>query len=136
MRFFGSNPVNPTSARLYPSAHLRVSLSSIPYPSHINLTLNGQRVDLSPAFEESWTGSKDRRWVDLDLPRGIAGGSVHLRAELTREGKTEPAGQGGKMITSVEIMEYGTPDRCALVVAAAAAAPPASSGETSGAQLT
>lgn len=110
IRFFGSNPVGP-AARTYPSAHLRVSLSSIPYPSHINFTINGERLDLTPAFEKSWKGSKDRRWVDLALDDGIPGGSVHVKAVLTSEGRAEPAGQGGKMISSVEIMEYGTPDR-------------------------
>ncbi len=88
MRFFGSNP-STNHARLYPSAHLRVSLSSIPYPSHINLTLNGQRVDLSPAFEESWTGSKDRDgWTliclaALPVARFIYGPSSHPKAGLS-----------------------------------------------------
>ena len=90
----------------YPSTFLRLSLSSIPYPSHVNLTLNGTSVDLTPGFPLSWEGTKDRRWVELPLDP-LATGEITLSIDLTQRGKAEPAGQGGKMISSVEIIQYG-----------------------------
>lgn len=106
--FSSSNPSrshHPT--RPYPSALLRTSLSSIPYASHINLTMNGRRVDLSPALPTAWDGSRDRRWVELPLPLGLPGGKIVISVGLTNEGLAAEGGQGGKMITSLEIMEYG-----------------------------
>lgn len=89
-----------------------MSLSSIPYPHHVSVKLNDQNLDLSVAFSGGgWKGSKDRRWVEVDLPYGLPEGPGNVSVSLTQEGESEPAGQGGKMITSVEIMEYGTSER-------------------------
>lgn len=95
------------SKRKYPTARLRTSLSSIPYVSHVRLTLNGEEVDLSSQFAPDWDGVLDRRWVHLPMPDGIPGGKVRVEVELTEEGKKAKAGQGGKMISSIEIAEYG-----------------------------
>lgn len=92
--------------RRYTSARLRMSLSSIPYASHVRLTLNGGEVDLAPEFKKDWDDVLDRRWVHLPLPNGIPGGRVKVKVELTEEGRQAEAGQGGKMISSIEIAEY------------------------------
>lgn len=96
---------------------IRVSISSIPYPSHLNLSIDGQRIPFN-LYPES-IGQKDRAWVEIHLEKGgIPGltstkaGTAHtLRVELTKEGEEEEEGQGGKMITSIEVIEYGTPDK-------------------------
>ncbi|GMK57375.1 hypothetical protein CspeluHIS016_0402090 [Cutaneotrichosporon spelunceum] len=100
--FQGSNKHD----KKYTTARLRLSLSSIPYASHIRLTLNGAEVDLSPQFSPDWDGVRDRRWVHLPLPLGIPSGKVRVEVSLTREGKKAQAGQGGKMLSSIEIAEY------------------------------
>jgi hypothetical protein len=89
-----------------------MSLSSIPYPDHISVRLNGQPLNISSAYPGgAWDGSKDRRWVEIDLPCGLAPGAGDFSVQLTKAGEDEPAGQGGKMITSVELIEYGPEDR-------------------------
>ena len=108
--FNSSNMVAASGKLGYPKAALRMSLSSIPYPSHISLKLNSEEVDLTPAFSPDWAGVKDRRWVELPLP-GLPAGLNDIVIELTGEGKAEPAGQGGKMMTSIEIMEFGGDER-------------------------
>ncbi|RSH89281.1 hypothetical protein EHS25_002393 [Saitozyma podzolica] len=95
----------------YPTALLRLSLSSIPQPGHINLTLNSRHIDLSAAFPKSWVGSKDRRWVEVPLENGLPAGENVVDVRLTQEGAEEQEGEGGKMITSLEIMEYGREGR-------------------------
>ena len=101
----------------YPTAMLRISLSSIPYASHIDFTLNDERVDLTPAFPEEggWAGSKDRRWVEIVLPNGLPDQQNEVLVSLTPRGERAEAGQGGKMITSIEIIEYGTEAKLALL---------------------
>ncbi|EIW73619.1 hypothetical protein TREMEDRAFT_26270 [Tremella mesenterica DSM 1558] len=96
-----STPLHP-----YPSAFLRLSLSSIPQASHVNLTLNEQSIDLTAGFPPLWEGSKDRRWVELPI-FPLSEESYILQVALTDEGRDEPTGKGGKMLTSVEIIEYG-----------------------------
>lgn len=86
---------------------LRFSLSSVPYPSHLHFTLNGHQIDLSMAFLPEWKGSLDRRWLQLEMTEALPAGENELVVELTREGLEAEPGQGGKMLTSVEIMEYG-----------------------------
>lgn len=87
-------------------------MSSIPHPHHVDVRLNGELLDLDSAFPGGkWKGSKDRRWVEVPLPDGLARRRGEVSVELTKAGKKEPAGQGGKMITSVEIIEYGPSDR-------------------------
>lgn len=90
-----------------------MSLSSIPYPDHIEFLLNGLPLNLSTAFlGGKWARSKDRRWVEIELPNGIPDGTNQVEVALTSIGAKEPAGQGGKMMTSVEIIEYGPNERC------------------------
>ncbi|BEJ17106.1 hypothetical protein CspHIS471_0605070 [Cutaneotrichosporon sp. HIS471] len=103
VQFEGSNNAD----RKYTTASLRLSLSSIPYASHIRLTLNQDEVDLSPQFAEDWDGVLDRRWVHLPLPLGIPNGKVRIEVSLTPKGQKAEAGQGGKMLSSIEIAEYG-----------------------------
>lgn len=57
-------------------------------------------------------GGKDRAWVQVQLEEGLgafpAEGGVHrLRVDLTDEGRKAEEGQGGKMLTSIEVIEYG-----------------------------
>ena len=101
-----------TSGSSYPSGLLRISLSSIPYPSHLNFTINDLPLDLSPGFPSDWSGSKDRRWVEMSLSE-LATGMIRISVSLTKIGQEEEEGQGGKMITSLEVMSYGPPDRSA-----------------------
>ncbi|KAK4687763.1 hypothetical protein P7C73_g2354, partial [Tremellales sp. Uapishka_1] len=108
---FNSTSLDPAS---YPTARLRTSLSSIPFPSHVNLTLNAKSVDLHPAFPDSWAGSLDRRWIEIPLPAGLPPGENTISVELTQEGREAKEGQGGKMITSLEIAEYGGDGRCVV----------------------
>lgn len=91
---------------------MRMSLSSIPYPDHVDVRLNGHSLNIAGSFPgDEWKGSKDRRWVEVELPKGIESGHNEVSVALTEKGKRESAGQGGKMITSVEIIEYGSADR-------------------------
>lgn len=93
----------------YPTALLRASLSSIPHSSHITFVLNGYILDLADGFPEAWEGSLDRRWLEipLNLETGLQSGCNTIKAALTDEGRRARAGQGGKMIASLEIIEYG-----------------------------
>ncbi|WWC70615.1 uncharacterized protein I206_104566 [Kwoniella pini CBS 10737] len=100
-----NNPQNTTHT--YPTALLRTSLSSIPHPSHIDFRLNNQSLNLAKYFPKSLAGSLDRRWLDISLPNGLKCGENSIKVQLTDIGKKAKAGQGGKMITSVEIIEYG-----------------------------
>lgn len=101
--FEGSN--KPFKKQRYVRSLLRVSLSSIPHPSHIIIALNGDLVDLEEAFPKDWEGSLDRRWLEVPLDAIPAGPNL-LEVELSGLGRKAKAGQGGKMVTSVEIIEY------------------------------
>ncbi|WVR06226.1 hypothetical protein IAU60_003256 [Kwoniella sp. DSM 27419] len=91
----------------YPTALVRLSLSSIPYPSHVDVRINDQPLNLTSQFPLSWAGSLDRRWVEVPLPMGLNPGSNHIQVGLTEKGRLARAGQGGKMLTSLEVIEYG-----------------------------
>ncbi|TYJ58548.1 hypothetical protein B9479_000757 [Cryptococcus floricola] len=93
----------------YPTALLRASVSSIPDPSHIAFVINDQTLDLTETFPPEWQGSLDRRWLEVDLVHGreLVSGVNRLNVSLTENGKKAQAGKGGKMITSLEIIEYG-----------------------------
>ncbi|WVQ96795.1 hypothetical protein IAU59_003902 [Kwoniella sp. CBS 9459] len=93
--------------RTYPTAMLRASLSSIPHSSHIEIDLNGESLDLSDTFPIEWDGSLDRRWLESPLPHGLDSTENIIHVGLTAEGRRAQAGKGGKMITSLEIIEYG-----------------------------
>lgn len=90
-------------------ALLRASLSSIPHSSHITFVLNGYILGLADGFPEAWEGSLDRRWLEipLNLETGLQSGCNTIKVALTDEGRRARAGQGGKMIASLEIIEYG-----------------------------
>ncbi len=54
----------------------------------------------------------------MPLEHGLAGllgnrvnSEIEVLVELTRKGREAEEGQGGKMITSFEVIEYGTEDR-------------------------
>lgn len=68
-------------------------------------------------FPES-LGSRDRAWVEVPLDRGLAGllgdkaqSEIEVLVQLSEEGQQAEEGQGGKMITSFEVIEYGPEDR-------------------------
>lgn len=93
----------PASKRAgYTSGMVRLSLSSIPESSHVVVTLNG--VPLQMYWDD---GSHDRRWVEVSLPFGLAEGEWNATVALTEEGKAAEPGQGGKMVSSFEVIEYG-----------------------------
>lgn len=102
----------------YPTALFAASLSSIPYASHIDIRINGTPVDLESAFlKGEWEGSKDRRWLVLPLAFDFRGRHAHvarnvtIEVKLTEEGKKEVEGRGGKVLSSVELIQYGTSDK-------------------------
>jgi len=95
---------------LYPTALVRVSISGIADASHLSFTLNGEELDLSSGFPNTpeWEGSRDRRWIEIHLDPGLPYRENNVIAvQLTEEGANQPEPQGGKMLTSVEVMEYG-----------------------------
>nr|XP_018262555.1 uncharacterized protein I303_05572 [Kwoniella dejecticola CBS 10117]OBR84713.1 hypothetical protein I303_05572 [Kwoniella dejecticola CBS 10117] len=104
-----NDPRNTTHT--YSTALLRTSLSSIPDPSHIIYSLNDEPLDLSAYFPEDLKGSLDRRWLDISLLSGLKQGENRIEVHLRDIGKRARAGQGGKMITSLEIIEYGDQGR-------------------------
>jgi hypothetical protein len=115
--FTSFNSISQHEAPAYPTALLRFSLSSIPYPSHISFQLNSKPLNLSSAFPSApWEGSNDRRWLEVVLGSGLPAGENLISVELTEDGKKAEEGQGGKMITSLEIMEYGGNGRYVRVI--------------------
>ncbi|WVF69295.1 hypothetical protein IAT40_004071 [Kwoniella sp. CBS 6097] len=103
--FNSSNGARAPNA--YPTAMLRASLSSIPHASHVEIILNGNILDISASFPAEWAGSHDRRWLELPLSNGLDSTVNTIQVKLTDEARKAPAGQGGKMVTSLEIIEYG-----------------------------
>jgi hypothetical protein len=86
---------------------IRFSLSSIPHPDHLEFSLNGHALNLSAAFQPEWRGSLDRRWLEVKLQEGLPAGENEVRVQLTKKGTEAKGGQGGKMLTSLEFIEYG-----------------------------
>ena len=110
-------PTKPNGTYEYDTGLVRISLSSIPVPEHVEVLIGGHAIDLIEAFPDDWAGSKDRRWVEVPLPQGLkflnhTYGEYNLTVRLTEEGRQAEAGQGGKMVTSVEIIEYAGSGRC------------------------
>lgn len=91
----------------YDNSMLRLSLSSIAQPDHVNVTLNGKEIDLAPGFLPEMKDSLDRRWVEVFLREPLPAGNSTLSISLTPKGREAKEGKGGKMVTSVEIIEYG-----------------------------
>ena len=98
----------------------------------MRISIDGTTVDLAGAFAKGeWEGSKDRRWLVLPLAFDFRGRgrrehghrhrdearNVTLKVELTEKGKREEAGRGGKVLSSVELIQYGPPDRYAFLFA-------------------
>jgi hypothetical protein len=93
---------------------IRASISGISDPSQLSFTLNGKELDLSTGFPDTpeWTGSRDRRWIEIFIQEGsIEVGENVIGVHLTKEGRETEEPQGGKMITSVEVIQYGEADR-------------------------
>lgn len=93
---------------------IRASISGISEPAQISFTLNEEPMDLSSGFPSSpeWTGSRDRRWIEIQVGEGvIQQGENVIKVHLTEEGKETSEPQGGKMITSVEVIQYGEADK-------------------------
>jgi len=92
---------------------IRASISGISDPAQISFTLNGEAMDLSSGFPSTpeWTGSRDRRWIEIQVGEGvIQQGENVIKVHLTEEGRETSEPQGGKMITSVEVIQYGEAD--------------------------
>lgn len=103
-----------TEERPYPTGMIRASISGISDPAQISFTLNGEPMDLSSGFPSSpeWTGSRDRRWIEIQVGEGvIQQGENVIKVHLTEEGRETSEPQGGKMITSVEVIQYGEADK-------------------------
>jgi hypothetical protein len=93
---------------------IRASISGISSPSELSFTLNGASMDLSTGFPDTpeWWGSRDRRWIEIQVGAGsITTGKNVIQVHLTDEGEKTSEPQGGKMITSVEVIQYGEADR-------------------------
>lgn len=100
----------------YPTSLIRFSVSSIPLSSHLNVTISSVPVPFSLLPESE--GSKDRAWVEVSLDQGLEGltgnkpgDAMVVNVGLTKAGWEAEEGQGGKMITSLEILEYGVEER-------------------------
>lgn len=98
---------NDSCRDAYDNSMLRLSLSSIAQPDHINVTLNGKNIDLAPGFLPEMKDSLDRRWVEIFLQEPLPVGNSSVQISLTQKGREAKEGKGGKMVTSVEIIEYG-----------------------------
>jgi hypothetical protein len=98
----------------YPSALLHFSISGLPYESYIDVRLNGVPVDFSiPSYSR---GGTDRAWVRVDLTQGLeAYGNRSSEFEfvvgLTQAGRATEEPQGGKMLASVQLIEFGPEKR-------------------------
>jgi hypothetical protein len=71
-------------------------------------------MDLSSGFPSTpeWAGSRDRRWIEIQVGEDIIQkGENVIQVNLTEEGRGTSEPQGGKMITSVEVIQYGEADR-------------------------
>jgi hypothetical protein len=71
-------------------------------------------VDLSSGFPDAkeWEGSRDRRWIEAHIAEDqLALGQNIIKVHLTTKGKDTSEPQGGKMITSVEVIQYGEEGR-------------------------
>jgi hypothetical protein len=73
-------------------------------------------IPLSFQLPDSWEGSYDRVWLEIAIPKGFAPGESTLSVELSDEGKAHPEGPGGRLLGSLEVIEYGGDERCVLSV--------------------
>jgi hypothetical protein len=98
----------------YPTALLRLSISGIPYESHLDVSLNGVRVNYS--IPPQSRGENDRSWIQVPLESGLGAYGDRSRhfelvVRLSEVGRSAPVTQGGKMRSSVELIEYGPAER-------------------------
>lgn len=93
---------------------IRTSISGLSHPDQLSFTLNSEPVDLSSGFPDTpeWDGSRDRRWIEAHINDDhIMPGKNVIEVYLTDEGRKGGEPQGGKMITSVEVIQYGPEER-------------------------
>jgi hypothetical protein len=100
----------------YSTALLRLSISGIPYESHLDISLNGVRVNYSIPSQSK--GENDRAWIQVPLESGLGAygdrsRQFELVVRLSEVGRSAPVTQGGKMLSSVELIEYGPAERYA-----------------------
>lgn len=103
-----------TAKKRYPTAMIRTSISGISEMDQLSFTLNDQPVDLSSGFPDTdaWRGSRDRRWIEAHISDDqISSGENIIMVHLTEKGRETDEPQGGKMITSVEVIQYGEASR-------------------------
>lgn len=89
---------------------IRTSISGLSAADQLSFTLNDQPVDLSSGFPDvdGWRGSKDRRWIEAHVNEDqLKDGENIIKVHLTDAGREQDEPQGGKMITSVEVIQYG-----------------------------
>jgi hypothetical protein len=99
----------------YPTAMLHFSISGLPYEDHVDVRLNNVPVEFSiPPYSR---GGNDRAWVRVNMAQGLQeygnrSQEYQFDVRLTKKGRNAEETQGGKMLTSVQIIEYGSEDKC------------------------
>ena len=89
---------------------IRTSISGLSSPDQLSFTLNSHPVDLGSGFPDTpaWSGSRDRRWIEAHITDDLlVQGQNTIKVELTDKGRQGEEPQGGRMITSVEVIQYG-----------------------------
>jgi hypothetical protein len=89
---------------------IRASISGISQPDHLIVTLNGaEPLDISSGFPtgDDWAGSRDRRWIEIHNKGLMVPGENSIEVRLTDKGKAQEEPQGGKILSSIEVLEYG-----------------------------
>lgn len=93
----------------YPTGLLRFSVSGIPTEANLVVKMDGNVVDYT--FDDEHRGSLDRTWVQVPLEKGLASlksKSKHHNLEFTATAASETV---RPMLSSVEIVEYGSEER-------------------------
>jgi len=98
----------------YPTAMLHFSISGLPYEDHVDVRLNNVPVEFAiPSYSR---GGNDRAWVRVNMAQGLheygnRSQEYQFDVRLTKKGRDAKETQGGKMLTSVQIIEYGSQDK-------------------------
>jgi hypothetical protein len=93
---------------------LHFSISGLPYEDHIDVRLNDVPIKFQiPSYSR---GGGDRAWVRVIMDQGLMGygnrsHEYEFDVRLTKKGRNAEETQGGKMLTSVQLIEYGSEDR-------------------------
>lgn len=98
----------------YPTALLRFSISGFPDENHLDVSLDDQRVNFT--LSKDHRGSLDRTWVQIPLTEGLTSSTdkaglrqlVNHTLEFTAR---VPSSAIRPMLSSVEVIEYGTEDK-------------------------